>query len=78
MGLQKKTSVNVCGTTIGYAANLGASMKDNAWYNPVITQGDAFQDTCHEHPGLIDEGALALLNRASQIFAGLIVFKECT
>jgi hypothetical protein len=58
----------ICCDTKGHAANLGVAAKDSAWLQLVHAQGDQFQAICHEHPGLINEGALALLKKAASRF----------
>ena len=64
-----KSCFKQCCQTQGHASNLGAISKDRDWANISSAQGDQFQPICHEHPGFIGEGALALLDRAAARYA---------
>jgi hypothetical protein len=67
-----KSCVSVCSRHAGQAANLGVVEKNKAWLQLSHDQGDQFQALCHEHPGHIGEGALAILGRAASRFATTI------
>eukprot|EP00615_Pteridomonas_danica_P014473 CAMPEP_0114391982 /NCGR_PEP_ID=MMETSP0102-20121206/10486_1 /TAXON_ID=38822 ORGANISM="Pteridomonas danica, Strain PT" /NCGR_SAMPLE_ID=MMETSP0102 /ASSEMBLY_ACC=CAM_ASM_000212 /LENGTH=120 /DNA_ID=CAMNT_0001550993 /DNA_START=375 /DNA_END=734 /DNA_ORIENTATION=+ len=51
------------------AADRGAAEKNRKWLGHTIAQGDIFMPLCHEHPGTMGEGALAVLERAAAHFS---------
>ena len=66
---QLDPSLEECCANPGYAAQLGVQQKENSWLNLLKSQGDDFLAICHEHPGIISDGALALLDSAAEQFS---------
>ena len=64
-----KANLDQCCANPGYAAQLGVKEKENDWLDLLKSQGDNFLAICHEHPGLISDGALALLDSAAEKFS---------
>jgi hypothetical protein len=66
---QLDAHLDACCAMPGRAAQLGVQEKENNWLNLLRSQGDNFLAICHEHPGIISDGALALLDSAAGKFS---------
>ena len=73
---QLKANLDQCCANSGYAARQGVKEKENDWLNLLKSQGDSFLAICHEHPGLISDGALALLDSAAERFSSTCGFQS--